>query len=209
MKPKAKWEHERQDCLLTKKNLKSPRTTEKPADRLWSRSLENAEKFNALGMIRVNRIFQLYPAFSAFWKLMNAHFSKNSCYSRYSIINEWPHWATTLGSIPGGAALCFFVWFGCQFFYLGRSWKRREFDFEFDLVSMFPVCVFFKKKKNYKKKLSTVKDLSWPSNCGKIELSCYFLFFQYSCCLFFSFAEAYITVVDYIEYVIRKRVSLV
>ena len=22
---------------------------------------------------------------------MNAHFSKNSCYSRYSIINEWPH----------------------------------------------------------------------------------------------------------------------
>ena len=33
-----------------------------------------------------------------------------------------------LGSIPGGAALCFFVWSGCQFFYLCRSWKRREFD---------------------------------------------------------------------------------
>ena len=34
----------------------------------------------------------------------------------------------TLGSIPGGAALCFFVWSGCQFFYLCRCWKRREFD---------------------------------------------------------------------------------
>ena len=31
----------------------------------------------------------------------------------------------TLGSIPGGAALCFFVWSGCQFFYLCQSWKRR------------------------------------------------------------------------------------
>ena len=30
-------------------------------------------------------------------------------------------------SSPGGAALCFFVWPGCQFFYLCRSWKRREF----------------------------------------------------------------------------------
>ena len=28
----------------------------------------------------------------------------------------------------GGAALCFFVWSGCQFFYLCRSWKRREFE---------------------------------------------------------------------------------
>ena len=27
--------------------------------------------------------------------LMNAQFSKNSCYSRYSIINEWPHCACT------------------------------------------------------------------------------------------------------------------
>ena len=26
------------------------------------------------------------------------------------------------------AALCFFVWSGCQFFYLCRCWKRREFD---------------------------------------------------------------------------------
>ena len=34
----------------------------------------------------------------------------------------------TLGSIPGGAALCFFVWSGCQFFYLCRCWKRREFE---------------------------------------------------------------------------------
>ena len=25
-------------------------------------------------------------------------------------------------------ALCVFVWSGCQFFYLCRSWKRREFD---------------------------------------------------------------------------------
>ena len=32
----------------------------------------------------------------------------------------------SMGSIPGGAALCFFfVWSGCQFFYLCRSWKRR------------------------------------------------------------------------------------
>ena len=37
-----------------------------------------------------------------------------------------------LGSIPGGAALCFFVWSGCQFFYLCRSWKRREFDLNFE-----------------------------------------------------------------------------
>ena len=35
--------------------------------------------------------FSFFQHFSAFWKLMNAHFSKNSCYSRYSIINEWPH----------------------------------------------------------------------------------------------------------------------
>ena len=45
---------------------------------------------------------------------------------------EWLERATrirkTLGSIPGGAALCFFVWSGCQFFYLCRCWKRREFD---------------------------------------------------------------------------------
>ena len=31
----------------------------------------------------------------------------------------------TLGSIPGGAALWFFVWSGCQFFYLCRRWKRK------------------------------------------------------------------------------------
>ena len=36
--------------------------------------------------------FSFFQHFSAFWKLMNAHFSKNSCCSRYSIINEWPHW---------------------------------------------------------------------------------------------------------------------
>ena len=35
---------------------------------------------------------------------------------------------SSLGSIPGGAALCFFVWSGCQFFYLCRNWKKREFD---------------------------------------------------------------------------------
>ena len=34
--------------------------------------------------------FSFFQHFSAFWKLMNAHFSKKSCYSRYSIINEWP-----------------------------------------------------------------------------------------------------------------------
>ena len=50
MKPKAKQEHGRQDRLLAhEKNLKSPCTTEKPTDRSWSRSLEYAEKFNALG----------------------------------------------------------------------------------------------------------------------------------------------------------------
>ena len=35
--------------------------------------------------------FIFFQHFSAFWKLMIEHFSKNSCYSRYSIINEWPH----------------------------------------------------------------------------------------------------------------------
>ena len=39
--------------------------------------------------------FSFFQHFSAFWKLMNAHFSKNSCYSRYSIINEWPQWVRT------------------------------------------------------------------------------------------------------------------
>ena len=47
-------------------------------------------------------------------------------------VAQWLERATRirkiLGSIPGGAALCFFVWSGCQFFYLCRSWKRREFD---------------------------------------------------------------------------------
>ena len=47
-------------------------------------------------------------------------------------VAQWLERATrirkTLGSIPGGAALCFFVWSGCQFFYLCRCWKRREFD---------------------------------------------------------------------------------
>ena len=35
------------------------------------------------------------------------------------------------GKGTGGAALCFFVWSGCQFFYLCRSWKRREFGLLF------------------------------------------------------------------------------
>ena len=47
-------------------------------------------------------------------------------------VAQWLERATrigkTLGSIPGGAALCFFVWSGCQFFYLCRCWKRREFE---------------------------------------------------------------------------------
>ena len=55
---------------------------------------------------------------------------KNS--SRFGFIAQWLERATrirkTLCSIPGGAALCFFVWSGCQFFYLCRSWKRREFE---------------------------------------------------------------------------------
>ena len=42
--------------------------------------------------------------------------------------DEKKNTAQPLGSIPGGAALCFFVWSGCQFFYLCRSWKRRQFD---------------------------------------------------------------------------------
>ena len=92
MKPKAKWEHENKtDCLLTKKNLKSPRTTEKPrivfeAD-LW-KMLKNSTPWVGLEWIE---FFSFLQHFSAFWKLMNAHFSKNSCYSRYSVINEWPH----------------------------------------------------------------------------------------------------------------------
>ena len=49
--------------------------------------------------------------------------------SRCGFVAQWLERATrirkTLGSIPGGAALCFFVWSGCQFFYLCRSWKRR------------------------------------------------------------------------------------
>ena len=52
--------------------------------------------------------------------------------SRCGFVAQWLERATgirkILGSIPGGAALCFFVWSGCQFFYLCRSWKRREFD---------------------------------------------------------------------------------
>ena len=52
--------------------------------------------------------------------------------SRCGFVAQWLERATrirkTLGSIPGGAALCFFVWSGCQFFYLCRCWKRREFD---------------------------------------------------------------------------------
>ena len=43
--------------------------------------------------------FSFFQHFSAFWKLMNAHFSKNSCYSRYSIINEWSQCA--VWEIPG------------------------------------------------------------------------------------------------------------
>ena len=51
---------------------------------------------------------------------------------RTDFVAQWLERATRfrmfLGSIPGGAALWFFVWSGCQFFYLCRSWKRREFD---------------------------------------------------------------------------------
>ena len=47
----------------------------------------------------------------------------------YGFVAQWLERATRirkiLGLIPGGAALCFFVWSGCQFFYLCRSWKRR------------------------------------------------------------------------------------
>ena len=42
---------------------------------------------------------------------------------------------------PAGAALCFFVWSGCQF-YLCQSWKRREFDFSL-LFSMWLWLIFF------------------------------------------------------------------
>ena len=46
-----------------------------------------------------------------------------------------------LGSIPGGAALCFFmcvfVWPGCQFFHICRSRKRREFDVSFSFLAFF------------------------------------------------------------------------
>ena len=53
--------------------------------------------------------------------------------ARCGFVAQWLERATrirkTVGSIPGGAALCFFVWSGCQFFYLCRSWKRREFEY--------------------------------------------------------------------------------
>ena len=77
------------------------------------------EKFNGWGMIRLNRIFQLFPAF---WKLMNAQFSKNSCYSRYSIINEWPQYAkwwwwarphVQIHSIERSGQICN-IWRGCN-----------------------------------------------------------------------------------------------
>ena len=49
--------------------------------------------------------------------------------SRCGFVAQWLERATRirkiLGSIPGGAALCFFVWSGCQFFYLCRSWERK------------------------------------------------------------------------------------
>ena len=52
--------------------------------------------------------------------------------SRCGFVAQWLERATRirkiLGSILGGAALCFFVWSGRQFFYLCRSWKRREFE---------------------------------------------------------------------------------
>ena len=58
--------------------------------------------------------------------------------SRCGSVPQWLERSTrirkTLGSIPGGAAQCFFVWSGCQFFYLCRSWKRREFEAVFYLA---------------------------------------------------------------------------
>ena len=98
MKPKAKWEHERQDRLLAHEKRiwkacarqKSPRIVFE-AD-LW-KMLKNSTPWVWLEWIE---FFSFFQHFSAFWKLMNAHFSKNSCYSRYSIINEWPHYVCAL-----------------------------------------------------------------------------------------------------------------
>ena len=51
----------------------------------------------------------------------------------FSTTARWHHWRHKhCGfTIPGGAALSFFVWSGCQFFYLCRSWKSGEFDGDF------------------------------------------------------------------------------
>ena len=66
--------------------------------------------------------------------------------SRCGFVAQWLERATrirkTLGSIPGGAALCFFVWSGCQFFYLCRCWKRREFDKNDPDKSEFTICLY-------------------------------------------------------------------
>ena len=45
-----------------------------------------------------------------------------------------------------GCAVCVFVWSGCQFFYLCRSWKRREFDCE-KIMSMpnIGACIIFQR----------------------------------------------------------------
>ena len=56
--------------LAHEKEFEKTALDRKSADRTWTgRSLENAEKFNALGMIRVNRIFQVFPAFFSILKI--------------------------------------------------------------------------------------------------------------------------------------------
>ena len=53
--------------------------------------------------------------------------------SRCGFVAQWLECATRILQDPGfdsrrGCAVFFFVWSGGQFFYLCRSWKRREFE---------------------------------------------------------------------------------
>ena len=66
---------------------------------------------------------------ATWWK---ARIRTSSC---RGFVTQWLEHANrirkTLGLIPSVAALCFFVWSDCQFFYICRSWKRTEFDLLF------------------------------------------------------------------------------
>ena len=66
----------------------------------------DGDRFNAV------RIFRVISEDSA---------ERDSLDESSEFLIEGAQWASQI-------ALCFFVWSGCQFFYLCRSWKRRKFD---------------------------------------------------------------------------------